>query len=219
MGLQLWPMFPSKGLNITDTLLNLIIEDHDNLKLLRPKTKNWNFDNLSQFGESLGSPNGFLHPKIFHRKFNIANMNASWKFEATKIKDKKFEILTIWTNFESPWGPRRVHTSKYVRQIISYSKYECILKIWRLYGHRQKNCNFDHFRVLQGPKWGAESKFWPNNIFGHGKVSIYWAFENPNSKTEGEVLLSNIGPFRAFWGYSPKTGPNIKIPVQQFFLA
>ena len=34
-------------------------------------------------------------------------MNASWKFEATKTKDKKkIEILTIQTNFESPWGPR-----------------------------------------------------------------------------------------------------------------
>ena len=79
--------------------------------------------------------------------------------------------------------------------------------------------NFDHFGVLHGPKWGAKSKFWSNNISGHGKVSIYWVFENPSSETEGEVLFSNIGPFRAFWGHSPKTGPKIKISAQQVFLA
>ena len=34
------PMGPSIGFNVTDTFQNLIIEDHENLKLLRPKTKN-----------------------------------------------------------------------------------------------------------------------------------------------------------------------------------
>ena len=38
-GFNLGPRFPSIGLNKTDTFLSLIIVDHENLKLLRPKTK------------------------------------------------------------------------------------------------------------------------------------------------------------------------------------
>ena len=34
-------------------------------------------------------------------------MNTSWKFEAATTKDKKFEILTIQTNFESPCDPQK----------------------------------------------------------------------------------------------------------------
>ena len=33
-------------------------------------------------------------------------MNTFWKFEASTTTDKKIEILTICTNFESPWGPQ-----------------------------------------------------------------------------------------------------------------
>ena len=38
-GFNLGPRFPSIGINRTDTFLSLIRVDHENLKLLRPKTK------------------------------------------------------------------------------------------------------------------------------------------------------------------------------------
>ena len=70
--------------------------------------------------------------------------------------------------------------TKNIAQIILFNKYEYILKIWSLYDHRQKKIAI--LTILGALKdWGAESKFWSNIIFGHGKVSIYnneWAFEN-----------------------------------------
>ena len=46
-GFNLGPRFPSIGLNRTDTFLSIIIVDHENLKLLRPKTK---INKFEQFG-------------------------------------------------------------------------------------------------------------------------------------------------------------------------
>ena len=108
--------------------------------------------------------------------------------------------------------PKILHRYFYTGNLNTFWKFEASMTA------DKKKWNFDHFGVLHGPKWGAKSKFWSNNISGHGKVSIYWAFENPNSKTEGEVLFSNIGPFWVIWGHNPKTGPKIKISAQQVFL-
>ena len=51
-GFNLGPRFPSIGINRTDTFLSLIRVDHENLKLLRPKTK------LNQSDQSIA--NSFL---------------------------------------------------------------------------------------------------------------------------------------------------------------
>ena len=50
-GFNLGPRFPSIGINRTDTFLSLIRVDHENLKLLRPKTKKnkKKLNNLDQF--------------------------------------------------------------------------------------------------------------------------------------------------------------------------
>ena len=82
---------------------------------------------------------------------------------------------------------------------------------------KTKFSKFWPFLTPHSPKMGPRIKILVQQFFGHGKVSITWAFENSSSKTEGGVLFSNFGPFRALLGHSPKTGPQIKILVQQIF--
>ena len=61
-GFNLDPRCPSIGLVRTDTFQSLITVDHENLKLLQPKTKN------EQFGPIvLGAPDGSLRPKILRK--------------------------------------------------------------------------------------------------------------------------------------------------------
>ena len=64
---------------------------------------------IAYFESTWGPQMGSYTRKYFSGNSIWLNMNASWKFEATKIKDWKFEILTIWTNFESPWGTQMDH--------------------------------------------------------------------------------------------------------------
>ena len=82
---------------------------------------------------------------------------------------------------------------------------------------KDKKMKFWRFLGPRSPKMGPRIKLLVQQFFGHGKVSTIWAFENSSSTTEGRVLFSNFGPFRALLGHSPKTGLQIKILVQQFF--
>ena len=95
--------------------------------------------------------------------------------------------------------------------MISYSKYEYLLKIWSLYDQRQKSWNFGHFWAAPSPKTGPRIKILVQQFFGHGKVNTIWAFKNFTSNTEGVVLSSSFGSFRALlhrWQTPNEIAPN-----------
>ena len=143
-------------------------------------------------------------------------MTTSWKFEATTTKDKNFEILTILTNFESPWDPQMGPYTK------NYCINDFIKQIWissenlKHLRPKTKILKFWPFLGPHSPKTGPWIKILVQQFFGHGKVNTIWAFENCSSNTEGVVLFSSFGPFRALLGHSPKTGARIKILVHEF---
>ena len=150
-GFNLGPRFPSIGLNRTTvaiTFVSLIRVDHENLKLLRPKTK----------------------------------INKIW---------------TIWTNFDSPWAPKWTPMPKNIAQIISYSKYDYILKIWGHYDQRQKFWNFDNFDQLWeslGPPNGPLHQKLLHKWFHIANMNTFWKFEASTTKDKNFEILAIFGP-------------------------
>ena len=128
-------------------------------------------------------------------------------------------ILKIWSHYDQRQNFWNFDNLDQFRKSLGPPNRSLHQNILHRYFHIE-NMNklwiFEAFTTSSSPKMGPQIKILVQQFFGHGKMSTIWAFEISSPKTEGEVLFPSVGPFRALLGQRPKTGPQIKILVQQF---